>query len=69
MREYASVTLSMIEYAGIYLKKQNGEYARILNVSHAVDSIRSLHKLLSSNRDRHIQNTVKYLRWGFLQKK
>ena len=45
MQEYPSVTLNMIEYAGIYLKKQS---ARILNVSDKVDSIRSLYKLLSS---------------------
>ena len=41
MREYASTTLNVIEYAGIYLKKQRAEYARILNVSDAVYSIRS----------------------------
>ena len=34
MREYSSVTLNMIEYAGIYPKKQS---ARILNVSDEVD--------------------------------
>ena len=39
--------LNMIEYAGIYLKKQSAEYARILNVSDAVNNIRSLYKLLS----------------------
>ena len=33
MREYASVTLNMIEYTGIYQKKQSTEFARILNVS------------------------------------
>ena len=33
MREYALITLNIIEYAGIYLKKQSAEYARILNVS------------------------------------
>ena len=33
MREYASVTLNMIEYTGIYPKKQSTEFARILNVS------------------------------------
>ena len=44
MREYASTTLNVIEYAGIYLKKQRAEYARILNVSDAVYSIRSLYK-------------------------
>ena len=45
MREYASTTLNVIEYAGIYLKIQRAEYARILNVSDAVYSIRSLYKL------------------------
>ena len=48
MREYALTTLNMIEYGGIYLKKQSAECARILNVSDAVHSIRSLYKLLSS---------------------
>ena len=28
MREYALITLNMIEYAGIYLKKWSVEYAR-----------------------------------------
>ena len=42
MGEYASVTLNMIEYAGIYLKNQNSEYATILNVSDSVHGIRSL---------------------------
>ena len=36
MREYALITLNMIEYAGTYLKKQSAEYAIILNVSDAV---------------------------------
>ena len=36
MCESASVTLNMIEYASIYLKKQSAEYARILNLSDAV---------------------------------
>ena len=51
--EYARVTqgtehamLNMIEYVGIYLKKQSPEYARILNVSDVVHSIRVLYKLL-----------------------
>ena len=60
MREYASVTLSMLEYAGIYLKKQSSEYGTILNVSDAVHSMRSLAysiRLVSSYRDRRIQNT------------
>ena len=36
MREYALITLNTTEYAGIYLKKQSAEYARILNVSDAL---------------------------------
>ena len=48
----------MIEYAGIYLTKQSAEYARILNVSDAVHSIRSLYKLLSSYRDRGVFRTL-----------
>ena len=62
------MTLNVTEYVGIYLKKQSAEYARILNVSDAVHSIRSVYKLLSSYRDRRIQNTVKHLRWSVLQK-
>ena len=68
MSEYALITLNMIEYAKAPLKKQNAEYARILNVSDAVHSTSLLHKLLSSYEDRRIQNTVKYLRWSVLQK-
>ena len=68
MREYALITLNMIEYASIYLKKQSAGYARILNVSDAVHNIRSLYKLLTNYRDRRIQNTVKHLRWRVLQK-
>ena len=48
MHEYASVMQNMIQYASIYLKKQSAEYVRILNVSDAVHSIRSLYNLLSS---------------------
>ena len=44
MREYALITLNMIEYAGIYLKKQSADYTRILNVSDGVHSIRPLYK-------------------------
>ena len=47
MCEYASITLNMIEYAGIYLEKEITEYARILHMSDTVHSIRSLYKLLS----------------------
>ena len=54
----------MIEYFGIYLKKQSPENARIMSVSHAVHRIRLLYKLLSSYQDRRIQNTVKHLRWS-----
>ena len=55
MSEYVLITLNMIEYASIYLKKQSVEYARIiLNVSDAVHSIRSLYKLLNSYRDRDL---------------
>ena len=42
MPEDALITLHTIEYIGIYLKKQSAEYARILNVSDAVHSVRSL---------------------------
>ena len=68
MHKYASMTLKMIEYAGLHLKKQSAEYARILNVSDALHSIRSLYKLLTLLRRRRIQNTVKHLRMSILQK-
>ena len=58
MHKYASVTLNMIEYAGIHLKKQSAEYARILNVSDALHSIRSLYKLLTSYRDGDVFRTL-----------
>ena len=62
MSEYVLITLNVIEYADVYLKKQSAEYARIiLNVSDEVHSIRSL-ILLSSYQDRRIQNTVKHFR-------
>ena len=63
--------LNNVEYDWIrwYIpKKTESLYARILNVSDAVHSTRSLCKLLSSYRDRHIQNTIKHLRWSVLQK-
>ena len=65
---YSLHVKNMIAYGGIFLKKQSAEYAIILNVSNEVHCIRSLYKLLSSYRDRHIQNTVKHLRWSVLQK-
>ena len=49
--EYA---LKIPQYAWTYLNKQSSEYARILNVSDAVHSIRSLYKLLSNYHDRCI---------------
>ena len=59
MREYALITLNMIEYAGIYLKKKrSAEYARIRNVADGVHSIGSLYKLLSSYRDRDVFRTL-----------
>ena len=69
MHEYASITLSMIEYAGIHLKKQSAEYVRIPNVSDGVHSISPLHKLLSSYRDRHVFRTVKHLKMERFAKK
>ena len=38
--------LNMVGCGYIYLKKQSSEYARILNVSDAVRSRKSLYKLL-----------------------
>ena len=54
MCEYALMTLNTTEYASIYLKRQSAEYTRILNVSDAVHSIKSLYKLLSSCRQRDV---------------
>ena len=51
MREYASITLNVTEYACIYPKKQSDEHAMILNVSNEVHSIRSLYKLLKNYRE------------------
>ena len=48
----------MIQYAGIYLKKQSAEYVRTLNVSDAVHIIKSLYNLLSSYRDRDVFRTL-----------
>ena len=47
----------MIEYISIYLKKQSDKYARILDESDVVHSIKSLYKLLSSYRDREVLRT------------
>ena len=66
MVQYPLIWLKHAEYAWICLNMP--AYARVLNVSDAVHSIRSLYKLLSSYRDRGVFNTVKYLRWSLLQK-
>ena len=57
--DYALVMMDILEYVCIYQNKQSSEYAKILNVSDAVHSIRLLCKSLSIYRDKHIQNTVK----------
>ena len=60
MSGYALITLNMIGYVDVYRKKQSAEYARIiLSIS---DSVLTSLNLLSSHRDRCIQNTVKHLR-------
>ena len=56
--EYALIMLNIIEYDGIYLKKQSAKNARILNVFDTVHSIRSLYKLLSSYRSRDVFKTL-----------
>ena len=73
MREYALITLNMIEYTGIYLKKPSAEYPRILNVSDAGTN-RPLYKghkatvhkatvqITQQLYYRRIQNTAKHLR-------
>ena len=58
MLEYALITLNTTEYSSMYLKKQSAEYTRILNVSDAVHSIKSLYKLLSSCRQRDVFRTL-----------
>ena len=55
MREYTLITLNMHEYTRLWLNKQSSEYARILNMYDGVHNIRTLYKLLSSYRDKHIQ--------------
>ena len=56
MYEYALITMNMIEYTDIYLKNYSAAYVRILNLADEVRSISSLYKLMSSYRDRRIQN-------------
>ena len=66
MREYASITLNMIEYASIQLKKQSFEYAIVIvNVSDLVHSTKSPYDF----RDRGIQNTVKTFKMERFAKK
>ena len=48
----------MVTYACMYLDKQRSEYARILNVSDAVLSVKSQYKLLSRYRDRDVFRTL-----------
>ena len=48
----------MTEYGNIYLKKQSAEYAKIMNMSDSVQSIRPLYKLLSSYWDRDVFRTL-----------
>ena len=48
MHEYALTTLNIIEYVRIYLKKQSADYAKSLNESDAVHSLKSLYQLLNS---------------------
>ena len=68
MSGYALITLNMIEYAVIYLKNQSAKYSRILNVSDAVHSVRSLYKLLSSYRDRDVFRTLSNIYDGAFSK-
>ena len=56
MYEYALITMNMIEYTDIYLKNYSAAYVRILNLADEVHSISSKYKLMSSYRDRRIQN-------------
>ena len=61
MSQYAWICLNNAEYDWIYghiPAKNSAEYARILNVSDAVQSIGSLNKLLSSYRDRDVFRTL-----------
>ena len=48
MHEYALTTLNIIEYARIHLKKQGADYAKSLNESDAVHSLKPLYQLLNS---------------------
>ena len=52
-----------------YLNKQSAEYVKILNVSGAVHSIRSLYKLLSSYRDKDLFRTLSNIQGRAFYKK
>ena len=69
MCEYTLIMLNMLEYTWIYLNKQSSEYARLVNVSDAVRSIRSLYKLLSSYRDRGVFRRLSNIKNGAFCKK
>ena len=51
-----------------YTWESSAEYARTLNVSDVVYSIRSVHKLLSSYQDRHSEHCQTCKGWNVLQK-
>ena len=65
MPQYAWICLNNAEYATWI---NSSQYARILDLSDAVHSIRWLYKLLSSYRDRRIQSTVKHMIERFYKK-
>ena len=69
MRDYASIMLNVLEYASIYLRKQSPDYAKILNASDAVHSIRSLYKLLRNYRERNVFKTLSNISVGAIRKK
>ena len=52
----------MIEYACIYPKKQSAEYARILNMSNVVHSIRSLYKLQQLSKQAYLEHCQTFKR-------
>ena len=55
MRKYALITLNIIEYTGIYLKKQSSECDKILNVFDALHSIMSLSVIERETYSEHCQ--------------
>ena len=56
--QYAWICPNNTGYALIYLNTQSSESAKILNLSDAVHNIRSLYKLLSSDRGRGVFKTL-----------